>query len=109
MRCQRRRRYRCELWRVMSRLSDRVETAEGMARLTARKAWLRGQLPPPPPTECHPLAERTELLSAVIEEIAARPKNRMNAWLLQAYQTELEKVSEKGGRVTPLEAVPQPT
>jgi hypothetical protein len=104
MRCQRRRRYRCELWRVVARLSDRVETAESMARLAARKAWLREQLPPSPPTTERQSPVTTAALSAVIDDLAARPTNRMNAWLLDAYRAELERVSEKGGRVTPLEA-----
>jgi hypothetical protein len=51
MRPLRRRRYRIELWRVVERLRDGVETKEGMAWLSERRAWLEEKLGADTPVE----------------------------------------------------------
>jgi hypothetical protein len=57
MRYQRRRRYRCELFRVVARLGAGVETKEGMAKLFARKARLEEKLGAVTPVEGRPSAD----------------------------------------------------
>jgi hypothetical protein len=57
MRTQPRRCYRCELWRVVARHRDGVETEEGLAKLSVREAWLReklGRYPRPVGEVVHP-------------------------------------------------------
>jgi hypothetical protein len=44
MRNCRRRRYRIELWRVIARIEDGIETPESMSRLAERRAWLEEKL-----------------------------------------------------------------